>query len=133
MYLDAHHDILRDRGLRVHKDLAHLHSCNDWQKKKIKQPQLSVQGLDGHVQSLSRLISQLWLAKAEYSHLRTLIESICDVIFKYKEYLMSREVKFRRLSTVFTPRALWKRMSSYERCQQWMIQLRSVIHLCLNV
>ena len=57
----------------VAKDLSHLHGFNDWQKKKMKKPQLSVQGLDGHIQSL-----------------RALIESVCDVMFKYKEYLMQQ-------------------------------------------
>ena len=84
-YLDAHHDTLRERGLRIHKDLSHLHGFNDLKKKKIKKPQLSVHG---HIQSVSRLISQPWLAKAKYSHLRAIIESICDVTFNYKEYLM---------------------------------------------
>lgn len=66
-YLDTHHDTLRERGLRVPKEFAHLSGFNDWQRKKIKKPQLSVQGLDGHIQSLSRLISRPWLAKAAYS------------------------------------------------------------------
>ena len=52
-YIDAHHKTLRERGLRIYKDLSHVHSFNDWQKK-IKKPKLSTQGLDGHVQSLSQ-------------------------------------------------------------------------------
>ena len=92
-YLDAHHNTLRECGLRIHKDVSHLHGFNDWQKKKSKKPQLSAQGLDGHIQSLSRLVSQPWLAKAKYSHLRALTESMWDVMFKYnmyKEYLMQQ-------------------------------------------
>ena len=57
-YLDPHHDTLRERGLKVPKELEHLNGSNDWRSKKIKKPQLSVEGLDSHIQSLSHLISQ---------------------------------------------------------------------------
>ena len=93
-YLDAHHDTLRERGLRVPKELAHLSGFNevsefnDWQKK-IRKPQLSGQGLDGHVQNLSRLVSQSWLSKTEYSQLRAMIESLNDV-YNYKEYFLQQ-------------------------------------------
>ena len=89
-YLDTHHDTLKERGLGVPKELSHLSGFNDWQRKKIKKPQLSVQGLDGHIQSLSRLISQPWLAKAVYSQLRAITESLNDAMYKYKEYLLQQ-------------------------------------------
>ena len=101
-YIDAHHDTLREHGLRIHKDLSHLHSFNDWQKK-IKKPKLSTQGLDGHVQSLSRLLSQPWLAKTKYSHLRILVESLCDVMFKYKQYLMQQRSRIEDTRHLFQP------------------------------
>ena len=74
-YLDPHHDTLQERGLRIHKELSHLSGYNDWQRKKIKKPQLSASGLDGYIESLSRLVSQPWLARAEYSLLRALCDS----------------------------------------------------------
>ena len=68
-YLDAHHDTLRERSLRLPTEFVPLCGFNDWQKKKVKKLQLSAQGLDGQAQSLSRMLSLPWLGRAEYGKL----------------------------------------------------------------
>jgi len=68
-YLDHHHDTLRERSLHLPTEFVPLCGFNDWQKKKVKKPQLSAQGLDGHVQSLSRMLSLPWLGRAEHRKL----------------------------------------------------------------
>ena len=86
-YLDSHHQRLASRGIRLPKEVGVLQGYNDWRKKKMKEARISSSGLDGPVQSLSRTLFQPWLAKREYTELRSLTEGITDAMHKYKEYL----------------------------------------------
>jgi len=102
-YLDAHHDTLRERSLHLPTEFVPLCGFNDWQKKKVKKPQLSAQGLDGHVQSLSRMLSLPWLGRAEYRKLRSLVESLNEVMHRYKEYLVLQNQKQKESSKQLEP------------------------------
>lgn len=42
-------------------------------EKKIKQPILTSPGLEFHIQALSGVLSQPWIAKSEYSELKSLL------------------------------------------------------------
>ena len=89
-YLDAHHETLKERGQRLPKELAHLSGFNEWKRKKIKKPQLSVEGLEDHIHNPSQFTSQSWLASPNYSLLRSMTESLNDLMYRYKEYLLQQ-------------------------------------------
>ena len=86
-YLDPHHERLASRGIHLPDEVADLQGFNDWQRKKIKQPAMSSANLDGHIQSLSRTLTQPWLAKREYAQLKSLTEKIVVCMHDYKVYL----------------------------------------------
>ena len=77
-YLDPHHQRLASRGIHLPKEVARFEGFNDWRKKKMKEPRISSSGLDGHIQSLSRTLSQPWLARSEYTQFRSLTEGTKD-------------------------------------------------------
>jgi len=89
-YLDTHHETLADRGLHLPKELAHLHGFNQWQKKKIKKPQMTVEGLEDHIRNLCHFTSQPWLSKSQYSVLKVITEALSNIMYNYKEYLLKQ-------------------------------------------
>ena len=94
-YLDPHHDKFHERSISLPDAVAPLHGFNDWQKKKQKKPQIRASDLNGHIQSLSRTLSQPWMARSEYAELRSLVEGLNDAMYRYHQYLVKKceEVK----------------------------------------
>ena len=89
-YLDGHHQKFLSRSIHLPEKLSNFQGFNDWKRKKIKQPVLTVPELKFHIQALSRILSQPWIAKSEYSELKSLIDKLVDGIYKYMNYLMKK-------------------------------------------
>ena len=104
-YLDSHHQRLASRGIHLPKEVGALQGY-DWRKKKMKEPRISSSGLDGHIQSLSRTLSQPWLAKREYTELRSLTEGITDAMHNYKKYLDQKCESMKEAHKQTAPRRL---------------------------
>lgn len=104
-YLDPHHQRLASRGIHLPKEVGALQGYNDQHKKKMKKPRHSSSKVDGHIQSLSRTLTQPWLAKSDYRELRSLTEDI-DTMHKYMEYLDQKNEQMKEAHKQTAPRRL---------------------------
>ena len=60
---------------------------NDYISKKIKKPRLSSDGLKGHVNALSDLLTAPYLSLRVFSVFKKAIEALLSAFYQYKEYL----------------------------------------------
>ena len=89
-YLDSHHQKFSSRSIYLPKEFSGFQGFNDWKRKKIKQPVLTSPELECHIQALSRILSQPWIAKNEYSELKSLLDELVDGMYKYMNYLAKK-------------------------------------------
>ena len=89
-YIDAHHDKFRDRSIPLPARFASFRGYNDYKKKREKEPQLSAESLQFHVDQLSAGLMQPWIAVKRYDTLRGDVEKLVDALHRYKQYLTSK-------------------------------------------
>ena len=53
---------------------------NDYKWKKIEKPRLTEEGLNGHVWSLSSILSQLWFSRVKFSLLHDKVEKLVEAM-----------------------------------------------------
>ena len=86
-YLDSHHQKFSSRNIHLPKEFSSFQGFNNWKRRKIKQPALTSPELECHVRAPSGILSQPWIAKNEYSELKSLLEKLMDGMHKYMNYL----------------------------------------------
>ena len=86
-YLDSHHQKFSSRSIHLPKEFSIFQGFNNRKRKKIKQPALTSPELKCHVRVLSVILSQPWIAKNEYSELKSLLDKLVDGMHKYMNYL----------------------------------------------
>ena len=89
-YIDPHHSKFASRSIHLPPQLGSLEGYNDYKRKKEKEPQLSVSGIDHHAQELSGALMQPWFYQKRYATLRNEVERLVESLQKYCEYLKNR-------------------------------------------
>ena len=51
--------------------------------------------MNGHIQSLSRTLSQPWMARREYTELRNLEKGLNDAMYTHNQYLVKKSEEIR--------------------------------------
>ena len=92
-YLDPHHERLSSRSVHLPQEFHSLHSFNDWQQKKVKQPLLTSAGLHDHI--LSHTMLKPYIAKSEYRRLREVTNKLVEAMQKNKEYLDTKNEQMK--------------------------------------
>ena len=77
------------RGIQIPDHFSQFQGY-DFQRKKEKEPRLSVLDLDEHIKSLSESLMQPWFMSKAFDSLRCDIENLVDAMSKYKVYLTSK-------------------------------------------
>ena len=82
-YLDTHHEKFSSRAICLPPLLGSLKGYNDFRRKKEKEPQLSVESLEQHIQILSDCLMQPWILQRVFSNLRHELQVLVDAMHKY--------------------------------------------------
>ena len=61
---------------------------NDFKRKKEKEPRLSREGLEQHIQQLSTILMQPWMSSKQFEAIRKDVDKLVDSLDAYKEYLL---------------------------------------------
>ena len=76
---------------------AKFEGYNDWKKKKMKKPRLSLELLQHHESKLSSLLSQPWLARSVFAAVRKDVEDLLEAIHHYVMYLQQHTASMQQL------------------------------------
>ena len=82
-YLDTHHEKFLSRGILLPPVLGSLQGYNDFHRKKEKEPRLSVELFEYHIQQLTDRVMQPWCLKKVFDPLRNEVEKLVDAMHKY--------------------------------------------------
>lgn len=86
-YLDSHHDKFADRGVHFPDRLSHFTGYNDWRSKKVKQPQISRDGLTHHIDVLSDTLLSPWMIRAAFKSVLEDVHNLVACMNKYRSHL----------------------------------------------
>ena len=89
-YIDPHHEKFADRGIHLPPHLGAFQGYNDYKRKKEKEPRISADELNHHVQELSGMLMQPWFCKRRFELLRNEVKMFVDAMQKYGEYLKGK-------------------------------------------
>ena len=92
-YLDTHHDKFMSRGIPLPPVLGSLQGYNDFRRKKEKEPRLSVESFEHHIQQLTDSLMQPWFLQKAFDPLRNEVGILVDAMHKYCEYLKDKSSK----------------------------------------
>ena len=95
--LDSHHDKFSQRGIHILERFMIYKGHNDCKKKKEKEPRLSNDGLQQHIEQLNSMLMQPWMSSKRFYLIRTDIEHLLDALCKYKEYLVSKNESMKNI------------------------------------
>ena len=79
---------------------------NDYKKKKEKEPRLSNDGLQQHIEQLNSMLMQPWMLSKRFYLIRTDIEHLLDALCKYKECLVSKNESMKEHHQSLEPRSV---------------------------
>ena len=86
-YIDPHHNKFAERGIHLPDCFSVYQGYNDYKKKKEKEPRLSKEGLEQHIQQLSHLLMQPWMSSKRFEVIYKDVEKLVDSLHAYKQYL----------------------------------------------
>lgn len=86
-YLDCHHGKFADRGIHFPNRLSHFTGYNDWRSKKVKQPQVSREGLTQHIDVLSDSLLCPWMNRAAFKPVLEDVHNLVACMHKYRSHL----------------------------------------------
>ena len=89
-YLDPHHDKFANRGIHLPDRFSAYKGYNDYKKKKEKEPRLSADGLQQHIEQLSGILMQPWISSKRFDVIRADVGELTNALQKYREYLTSQ-------------------------------------------
>ena len=84
-------------------DSLYYRGYND---KKEKEPQLSSDGLQQHIERLSGILMQPWMSGKRFEVIRGDVEKLVDALHKYREYLVSQCEKVKSRQQSLEPRSV---------------------------
>lgn len=87
-YIDPHHSKFVGRGIHLPDRFSMYRGYNDFKKKKEKEPRLSKEGLEQHIQQLSTILMQPWMSSKRFEVIRKDVDKLVDSLHAYKEYLL---------------------------------------------
>ena len=99
-YLDPQ---FSQRGIHIPERFMTYKGYNDY-KKKEKEPRLSSDGLQQHIEQLNSMLMQPWMSSKRFDLIRTDIEHLLDALCKYKEYLASKNELMKEHHQSLEPR-----------------------------
>ena len=119
-YIDSCHKRFHERSIEFPEVFSKFQGYNNWKQKKLKQPQLSYDGLSLHLDKLSCVIQQPWIFASSFKDLRTLLNSLADGFGKYHDYLKEQKssVRMNQMSLImilFLPMISPLKIGSKER------------------
>ena len=92
-YLDPHHQKFVNRGIALPVRFNSFQGYNDYKRKKEREPRLSAQELDHHIDVLSGVLMQPWFANTRFTSLQKDVAELVNVMQKYVLYLTSQSEK----------------------------------------
>ena len=95
-YLDPHHSKFADRGISIPHLFSTYRGYNDFKRKKEKEPRLSTDGLNHHIEQLNNLLLQPWMSGTRVEVLRSDIDKLVDALHRYKQYLVSQNERVNK-------------------------------------
>ena len=87
-YIDPHHSKFVGRGIHLPDRFSMYRGYNDFKKKKEKEPRLSKEGLEQHIQQLSTILMQPWMSSKRFEVIRKDVDKLVNSLHAYKEYLL---------------------------------------------
>ena len=89
-HLDSHHQKFVNQGIMLPVRFSSFQGYNDYKKKKEKEPILSRQELDHHVDVLSGVLKQSWFANIHFTSLKNDVSKLVNVMNKYALFLYAQ-------------------------------------------
>ena len=102
-YIDPCHKQFHDRSISLPPIVDRFEGCNDWKAKKIKKPQLSMEGLNLHLEQLTSLLNQPWLFSSSFKQLRETIDALAEAFNIYHSYLKQQSNAYSVNQASLTP------------------------------
>ena len=87
-YIDPHHSKFVEHGIQLPDCFSMYKGYNDFKRKKEKEPRLSREGLEQHIQQLSTILMQPWMSSKRFEAIRKDVDKLVDSLHAYKEYLL---------------------------------------------
>ena len=81
--IDPCHKQFHDWSISLPPLLDQFEGYNDWKAKKIKKPQLSVEGLNLRLEQLSFLLNQPWLFSPSFKQLCETVDALAEAFNTY--------------------------------------------------
>ena len=102
-YIDPCHKQFHDRSISLPPIVDRFEGYNDWKAKKIKKPQLSMEGLNLHLEQLTSLLNQPWLFSPSFKQLRETIDALAEAFNTYRSYLKQQSNAYSVNQASLTP------------------------------
>ena len=102
-YIDPCRKQFVERSIYFPTVLDQFQGYNDWKAKKQKKTQLSIEGLNLHLDHLTQILNQPWIFKPQFNELYGTISQLADGFNQYRTYLKQQANTVKVAHSSLTP------------------------------